>query len=1070
MTATAPDLLERVRAALRADYEVIRLLGQGGMASVFLARERALKRLVAIKVLDPDLGASPIFRSRFEREAQTAAALQHPHIVPIYRVGDAAGLSYYAMGYVEGDSLADRLRGRGRLEFAEARRIAREVAQALGAAHRRGIIHRDVKPHNVLIERESGRVMVTDFGIASVAVAEARAGEGEALTAAGVVMGTPRYMSPEQASGERELRPASDLYALGVMLYEMVSGQYPYRLGEPPNFLVAHLTADVIPLAARVGDVPDDLERVASRLLHKSPERRLTSAEDVLAELGPPEYTTEVGAARSRRRLRPFLLGSAVAIAAGIWAATAFGRSSGVPDGVDPRRSILIGFFDNTTQDPQLDWVRVGGVNLLSNSLQRWRDLRVVDERRLLDLARRAGLDPTQRLSQDDVLRLARAAGVWTAILGSVVRTPDSLLVDVEVYDVASEEQLSAPRVAIASSGDVTAAFGRLADQILDLAGVARSQRLSVEPPTRSLAAYRAYIEGIEARSRWDLPEARAAFGRAVAADSAFALAWYEMSQASFEDILTARKPQAILYADSAIKYAARRPPREQLLIEAYHALLNADLPRSRRLYHQVLSQDSSQVDGWANYGTALMYDLTLVRGPDGRERLPADYTQALRAFRRALELDANDHRTYAALAGMLHLCGGREDERIPGFREPPPGNFLTLPLRVPTRWYTPLLIGTDSVLLVPSESLAIRFPPRVLDSLRREARAQATTTVRRWIAIAPEEGQAYMTLAGLEAADKQYEAAELALTRAEELRTTTPVPFPLQRLTLMLLGRQYDKAMRLGDSIAPPRRRFDVPGSPRLAAPVTGYLMLRGRIDEARELERQRLAELAQFEPSPSVRRMMAVERATEPVRITSRAGTVTPALLEEADRDLRRLIEQAPDDERKELRRAAGRAMLLPSATLGDTARLARWRRESGLDSLRGFDAAAAAVAGDRARAERLFTTAVLDTTSSAAHAFALAVTAEALGRGPEALRLQQRLDSIEVDLGGTGASALLVPRSLVRRGALYAQLGDTVRATASYERALQLWRDPDPALRPQRVAAARALAELTGSARDR
>lgn len=1071
MTAIGPDLLERVRAALRADYEVIRLLGQGGMATVFLARERALKRLVAIKVLDPDLGASPIFRSRFEREAQTAASLQHPHIVPIYRVGDAGGMSYYAMGYVEGESLADRLRGRGRLEFDETRRITREVAQALGAAHRRGIIHRDVKPHNVLIERESGRVMVTDFGIASVTVADARGSEGDALTAAGMVMGTPRYMSPEQATGERDLTPASDLYALGVMVYEMVSGHYPYRLGEPPNFLLAHLTGDVIPLVTRVGDVPDDLDRVTGRLLLKAADRRFTSADEVVAELGTVEATAELNAAsRRHRRIRPLLMGALVAIAVGVWAAFGFGRSSGLPDGVDPRRSILIGFFDNTTQDPQLDWVRVGGVNLLSKSLQRWRDLRVVDERRLLDLTRRAGLDAEQRLSQDDVLQLAREAGVWTATLGSVVRTPDSLFIDVQVYDVASREQLSSPRVALAASGDVTAAFGRLADEILDVAGVARSQRIAVEPPTHSIAAYRAYVEGIEARSRWDIPVAQAAFRRAVTEDSSFALAWYELSQVSVEDVFTAREPQFIAYADSALRYAGGRPPREQKLINAYQALLSGDAPRARRLSSELVAEDSTLIDAWMVLGSASMHDLTLVRTADGREQLPANYTVALRAFRRSQALDGGDHRTFAMLARVLSFCGVQDNQVIPAYRDPPPGNLLTMHNRIPRRYYTPLLLPNDSIAMVPAESLSLRFAPRVVDSLRREARAQATSLLRRWIAIAPDEGAAYLTLTQLETIDKQYEAALTALQRAESLKTPQPVPYAVQRLALLLLARRYDEALQLGDSLAPAGKPVKVPGSQLFADPLLGYLMLQGRTGEASRLRNTQLDELVRFQATPSARRGLELSRLSADLRVASRGGIATRAALTEFDREARRLIAAAPEDERAELRRTVTRQVAFAAAALGDTALLARWRGEAVYDSLKGFDAAAAAVAGDRVQAERLLAEGIRDTTSNLSHVFALAATAEALGRIPDALRLYERLDTLEVDFSGAASSFLLLPRSLIRRGALYAQRGDTAAATAAYERALKLWRHPDPALQPQRRAAERALADLTQPARDR
>ena len=239
-----------------------------------------------------------------------------------------------------------------------------------------------------------------------------------------------------------------------------------------------------------MGDVPKELEIITNRLLAKDPSQRYGSAEELSAAIESSEIsgsaTVAVPVPRVRRRLRVgALIALAVAVLGGTMVATR-GRSD-LPKGVDPRKSILIGYFDNTTQDPSLDWLRVGGVDLLAQALGRWQDLSVVDAERLLDLSRRADIPMGRRLSQDDVLRLAREAGVWTATLGSVVRVRDSLLFTLKVYDVADRSQLLSAQAIAPEKGDVQSAFRTLAGQILAVAGApqAGSRRWS-RPRARS--------------------------------------------------------------------------------------------------------------------------------------------------------------------------------------------------------------------------------------------------------------------------------------------------------------------------------------------------------------------------------------------------------------------------------------------------------------------------------------------------------------------------------------------------------------------------------------------------------
>ena len=267
-------------AALGTQYELIRLLGRGGMGAVYLAHEPFLERHVAVKVLPAEL-ASGDARDRFLREARTAARLSHPNIVPLHTFGQAGDLLYYLMGYVEGESLEARLRRETRLPFDDARRIVSELADALDYAHQMGVVHRDVKPDNVLLDRRTGRAILTDFGIAKQRVTR------ESLTATGVLLGTPHYMSPEQASGDREIDGRSDIYALGVVGYRMIAGRLPFEGAHVQDVLVQQVTRAPVPVAQTATGIPLDLSAAVTRALAKDPNERWPTARAMRESLQP---------------------------------------------------------------------------------------------------------------------------------------------------------------------------------------------------------------------------------------------------------------------------------------------------------------------------------------------------------------------------------------------------------------------------------------------------------------------------------------------------------------------------------------------------------------------------------------------------------------------------------------------------------------------------------------------------------------------------------------------------------------------------------------------------------------
>ena len=265
----------RLKEALGDDYTIEGEIGRGGMGVVFRARDERLQRRVAVKVLPPELAFQKEIRERFTREAQTAARLSHPHIVPIHDVGEGKGLVYFIMGLVEGESLGGRLKRRGKLPPEEARRIMKETADALSAAHALSIIHRDIKPDNILLEGTRGRVMVTDFGIAKAV----SAGTGHTLTGAGIAIGTPQFMSPEQAAGEKSIDGRSDIYSLGVVTYQMLTGDLPFSAPTVAGILMKQITEPAPVIHERRSDVPEDLSLAVARCLEKDPESRWPTAD-----------------------------------------------------------------------------------------------------------------------------------------------------------------------------------------------------------------------------------------------------------------------------------------------------------------------------------------------------------------------------------------------------------------------------------------------------------------------------------------------------------------------------------------------------------------------------------------------------------------------------------------------------------------------------------------------------------------------------------------------------------------------------------------------------------------------
>jgi serine/threonine-protein kinase len=330
-TSTSYELApERLQAALGTAYELGRLIGRGGYAEVFAVRDLRLKRELALKVIRPDLILTDALVARFRREAEAVAALQNPHIVPVYDVGEADGICWLLMPLVRGETLKTVLAREGRIEVPEARRILLEAAEALQAAHEAGVVHRDIKPENLMIDGKTRQVLLMDFGIAKAMDATAE----HSITGTGVVIGTPQYMSPEQAVGSHAPDPRSDQYALGVVGYQMLAGRVPFAGENIREVIARQLLEEPIPLSRLVPDLPPAVSATIHQALRKDPNSRFPSME-VFARSLQGERVSGGGSLPGRRksgihipqRRRPWIAAAAwvFVLAGGVWAASQAG-------------------------------------------------------------------------------------------------------------------------------------------------------------------------------------------------------------------------------------------------------------------------------------------------------------------------------------------------------------------------------------------------------------------------------------------------------------------------------------------------------------------------------------------------------------------------------------------------------------------------------------------------------------------------------------------------------------------------------------------------------------------------
>ncbi|HUL71128.1 MAG TPA: protein kinase [Gemmatimonadales bacterium] len=657
------DLQDRLAAVLGPHYRLERELGGGGMSQVFLAVETALDRKVVLKVLPPDFGAA-LSPDRFRREIQLAASLNHPHIVPLLAAGEADGLLYYTMPYIEGESLRAKLARDGELPVAATLRILKEVVDALEYAHEHGVVHRDIKPDNILLTKH--HAVVTDFGVAKAL--SASSGTGSMLTSTGLALGTPAYMAPEQATADPHVDHRADIYAVGAMAYEMLSGQPPFVAATPQAVLAAQVTRTPEALTSRRPACPPLLGSLVMRCLEKRPADRWQSAEELLGQIdtaatsaysvttpAAPPVTAAMSEVRpgrtpAWRRMLMAGLGAVGLVVLGVLGSRLWQRGGSA----GPQRLVVLPF--ENLGAPEDEYFADGITEEITSRLATVPAILVTSRTTAKQYkgAKKTAREIGQELGVAYVLE---GSVRWDKVPGA--SGPSRVRVTPQLIRVGDDSHLWADRYD-AELADIFTVQSKMAQEVVAALGIALGQpqrQALAARPTENPQAYDHYLRALDHYDRTSEPGELQAGVReleqAVALDSSFAVAWAELGTGHAQSYWTYldHTPERLGRAKDAIDRALALQP---------------DLPKGH------------VAKGWYLYWGFRDYDAALAELERARQALPNDgdltqaiayihrrkgnWNEAIAGLKRAIELDPHSVDALVDLAKTQQMTGAYAD------------------------------------------------------------------------------------------------------------------------------------------------------------------------------------------------------------------------------------------------------------------------------------------------------------------------------------------------------------------------------------------------------------------------